>query len=650
MVPAPIIHSHFRNLRRDRVAITWSGTHGIIDQSGNPFDSLAKGATWNYTMDLPRITLVASNSVWAYFKGLSEASTPTTAWREVSFDASSWSNGPAALYYGPDPYTGTDLSDMNGSYSCVFIRQAFNVAFPAALTNMILRVQSDDGCAVWVNGTNIARVRVPAGEIPFNGTSSANATESPAGGPAAWTVLTISDPQTFLVPGTNVIAVQAFNYSLAGSSDFGIDLELSASIADPNLLPPTLLSVSPSAGEVYELTNITVVFSKPVLNVDAGDLLVNGTPVGGVSGSGSIYTFSFGQPAYGNVSITWAASHGIMDTNALPHAFDTTLPGTSWQYTLLNPNAPVLATQTPLAGSTVNALTEVLVNFNKPVMGVDAADLLVNGTPATSVQGSNANYTFSFPQPAYGSVLVSWDSNHGISDLETPANAFDATRPGSAWTYTLVDQTAPVIVAVNPPAGAQVTNLSQITIVFSEAVSGVSAGDLLVNGMPASGSSGSGATYTFTFPQPNASIVNLTWANSHGIYDLAAAPNVFNSTAPGATWSYLTPDTLSPQVASITPAPFATVRSLTQVSVTFNEPVTEVDAADLLINSQPAQSVGGSGSGPYVFQFAAPTNGIVEVLWNAGHGIADLASPANAFAGGEWGTNSTPMPLLQTRF
>src|SRR6185369_8439301 len=116
----------------------------------------------------------------------------------------------------------------------------------------------------------------------------------------------------------------------------------------------------------------------------------------------------------------------------------------------------------------------------------------------------------------------------------------------NSWSYNLLDLIAPTIASVTPTPNTQVTNLTQLTVTFSEAVTGVDAADLRINGVSATGVSGGGATYTFTFAQSGATIVNITWFGSHGITDLAANPNPFNSSAPGATWFYTTPDTLAP--------------------------------------------------------------------------------------------------------
>src|SRR5436190_281557 len=42
-------------------------------------------------------TLIPDHSIWKYFKGLSEASSPTTAWRALDFDEAGWLTGPAPI-------------------------------------------------------------------------------------------------------------------------------------------------------------------------------------------------------------------------------------------------------------------------------------------------------------------------------------------------------------------------------------------------------------------------------------------------------------------------------------------------------------------------------------------------------------------------
>ena len=630
------------------VAITWAAGHGITDLGGNPFNASGAGATWNYNLQGPIIVLVGTNANYKYWKGFTEASSPTTLWRMDGFDDSSWTNGDGPFAYDTNPspidYTvgaQTLLPDMPGAagYLALFLRHQFTVPAAGSVTNIILRHRIDDGAIIWLNGIEIYRSNMGVAGTEYSiATGAANATD-----PAGYTTVNLpASVATLFRTGTNLIAIQGQNANLT-SSDFINSIELSATLLDPLALPPAVNSISPVAGNVLALTNITITFSEGVQDIDATDLLINGNEATSVDGTSNVWTWTFPQPAYGGVNITWAGGANITDLDSPPKPF----VGSPFSYTLLNPSAPTIAILNPAASATMNTLTSIAVTFSEPVMGVNASDLLISGAPAGGVTGSSAGpYTFAFAQPPYGSVAITWAAGHGITDLEPGANAFNPAQPGNTWSYSLADQTPPTLASLNPPAGATVTNLTSLTLTFSEAVVGVNAGDLLVNGTPATGLSGSGAgPYTFTFAQPNTSVVNVNWAIGHGIADTAANP--FNGAA--VSWQYFTPDNVPPMIAAISPAPGATVRDLTQLQVTFSEPVVGVNAADLLINNLPAAAVAGSAAGPYTFTFAQPATGAVSLAWAPVTGIADLAAPPNPFAGGEWGYVLNPNAVFADR-
>ena len=100
--------------------------------------------------------------------------------------------------------------------------------------------------------------------------------------------------------------------------------------------------------------------------------------------------------------------------------------------------------------------------------------------------------------------------------------------------------------------------------------------------------------------------------------------------------------------------PNATVRSLTQVEVLFDEPVAGVDAEDLLVNGLPAASVTRSGGRPLRFEFPAVLDGRINVTWAAAHGITDLSSSALPFGGNAWSytvdSHSVPGDLVINEF
>jgi len=94
-----------------------------------------------------------------------------------------------------------------------------------------------------------------------------------------------------------------------------------------------------------------------------------------------------------------------------------------------------------------------------------------------------------------------------------------------------------------------------------------------------------------------------------------------------------------PTVLSVQPSP-GLITHLTQVTVTFNQPVTGVAAAHLLVNGLGATSVTALDSSTYLFGFVQPPYGNVNIGWSSAHNICDQAEPANRFdatsPGGTW--------------
>lgn len=127
----------------------------------------------------------------------------------------------------------------------------------------------------------------------------------------------------------------------------------------------------------------------------------------------------------------------------------------------------------------------------------------------------------------------------------------------------------------------------------------------------------------------NASVY-LQW-----VWSVASGTNMSNSQALGlddvGIHGLTTPDTTPPTVASTQPEDGWLLNGLPSVTIHFDEPVTGVSAADLTVDGSPADTLTGSGSGPYVFTgYAPPEDGGVSIVLAAGN-IEDLSG--NPFAG-----------------
>jgi hypothetical protein len=183
-------------------------------------------------------TVFPTNAVWKYFTGQGEASSPDPAsWRTVDFDDSPWITGPAPFYNG-EPLTGTLISGMQNNFTCIFLRQKFVLTNSYEFGALTLAARCDDGYIAWINGVEVARYNMPAGFVPFDGLAILSVPE-----PVPYIATNILNPSSFLVAGTNVIAVQAFNYFI-GSGDLQFNAVLTA-FADTNA--PTVAAL-PAGG------------------------------------------------------------------------------------------------------------------------------------------------------------------------------------------------------------------------------------------------------------------------------------------------------------------------------------------------------------------------------------------------------------------
>ncbi len=216
-------------------------------------------------------TLISAGSAWKY---QDNGSNQGTAWRGAVFDDSAWASGPAQLGYG-DGDEATLLSyggNAAARYITTYFRQDFEIATPANITTLTLRVLRDDGCIVYLNGTEVFRSNLPGGTLSF---STLATTAISGADESAWQQVTVS--AGLLVAGANVIAVELHQQS-ASSSDLSLDLELLATEATPARPAVTLLA--PADQDLSNRTTVTFTgTATAAAGLTSATLLVGGPPV-----------------------------------------------------------------------------------------------------------------------------------------------------------------------------------------------------------------------------------------------------------------------------------------------------------------------------------------------------------------------------------
>ena len=378
------------------------------------------------------VTLIDYGATWKMWRGNKTPTRPDYwAWLKPDHDDSEWETAPTPVFFGENVTGGTELDDMKSRYSSFFLRRKFDAPNPDTITSMTLRAKVDDGFVAYINGTEVARHNVDVDKPKYNSAASKAASE-----PLRFRNYSLKNLDEILIDGENTIAVIVLNLRRT-STDVLFDARLTAISVES--VPPKVETVDPPHGLASDLGQISVTFSEPVNGVDATDLRANGQSAQSVEGSGRTWVFQLADLPQGKVNLTWAKNHGITDQAQTPNTLLETANGNRWTYTHADNNPPYVRRTNPPAGLTVKSLDMVGVEFSMPVSGVDADDLLINGTPAKSLTKiSDSHYRFVLGQAPGGEVKIAWDLYHNI----TGTNPFKKTFLPLGWFYH-VDANAP---------------------------------------------------------------------------------------------------------------------------------------------------------------------------------------------------------------
>jgi hypothetical protein len=204
------------------------GVGGVFDRFGDPIDS---GVETPIALYARSAFAISDPHPWRYNdSGLNLSN----AWRQTSFDDSSWSSGlplfgfeTAAL---PEPLR-TPLSFTNGLGDRIityYFRTQFN-SFRSGSGVLRFRTVLDDAAAIYLNGTEIFRIRLPTGPIDYMTQGVGVVGDAVYEGP--FTVCVSN-----LLSGDNVLAVEV-HQSGPNSADLVFGMEL--------------FSMSPMPGECF---------------------------------------------------------------------------------------------------------------------------------------------------------------------------------------------------------------------------------------------------------------------------------------------------------------------------------------------------------------------------------------------------------------
>jgi hypothetical protein len=192
-------------------------------------------------------------SAYQYLKG-SEATELSSDWVNSDFDDSGWLTANTPFWYG-DGSEGTELTDMQGNYSTLFLRTKFTATQLDKITTVSFFADWDDGFVLFINGQEVLSQQAPS-LLTYDALAS-ELHES--GSPEQFDILV---DELNLVEGENTLAIFACNITLSESSDFFFDMSLSGQIEAQELVDSIGIVFSHASGfcqSNFDLTMTTAI-------------------------------------------------------------------------------------------------------------------------------------------------------------------------------------------------------------------------------------------------------------------------------------------------------------------------------------------------------------------------------------------------------
>ena len=469
-------------------------------------------------------------------------------------------------------------------------------------------------------------------------------------------------------------AIQITSNDLGGTGSGGAQTDIDVITITVNPNNPTITGVSATTADgAYgpgQTILVTVSFDANVLVDTSGGspnlLLETGTidrVASYVSGSGTntltfAYTVQSGDRSadLNYVSTSALSLNGATITDNANRTAVLTLPGLNSLNSLAAQKAIVIDGVAASASVTLgdNALkagesTLVTITFTEPVTGFSLANLSVADGSLSNLSSSDGGVTWTATLTpntsvtnASSAVILNYT---GITDAVGNANI------GTETSGTIsIDTTLPVATIEVSDSALKAGETAQVTITFSEPVTGFSNANMTVTGGVLSNviSSDGGITWTGTFT-PNAGVTSASTAiglDYSGITDLAG--NVGVGTTASDSFSI---DTAHPLPVSLTLTGTPTTEALSYTLV-FSEAVTGLDIGDFSL-------VNGSGTTATIGALVAlsPTTyridltnvtgaGTVQLVFTGNHGgVKDLAGNDLNGQGMSGDTHSNSAPV-----
>ncbi len=366
--------------------------------------------------------------------------------------------------------------------------------------------------------------------------------------------ITPSATGTVTVDVAAKVATDATGNPNLPASRFSVQAQLNSQRVQLNSPP----EITDPGDKTYEQGEAVTAFDITVTDANAGDTVtvtVTGLPSGLSYASGQVSGTVAADATAQDYTVTISADDGV--NTAVTETFTITVTP-HW-------NRPTVDITGPTAAQ--KGAFDVRIVFSEDVTGFTQSDVTVGNGSVTLFSGSEYSYDATITPAATGTVTV-----------DVPANvAEDGAEYGNvaAPRYSVeADLDAPTVTITGPTASQ--SDSFDVTITFSESVTGFDKADVTVGGGSATALSGSGAGYTATIT-PTAS----------GTLTVDVAANVAEDGAGHgntAASRFTVPVALTRPTVTIS-GPAGVQKGAFTVSIKFSEAVSGFEQADVTVGN-----------------------------------------------------------------
>ena len=241
------------------------------------------------------IVLVDFGDKWRFHDGNQNLG---TSWRRLGFNDTAWKEGSGLFGFEssalPEPGIQTPLNDED--QLTFYFRKSFQFQGDPAGASLNMDMILDDGAVVYLNGTEVGRIRMPNGTINFTTTSAGGAVTN-----ATLEEDVLQPSGNLLRSGTNELAVELHQVNTTSSDAvFGARLRLTAS-STSSVVINEVLPMPGDAGfiELYNPLPVAVSLKGFFISDDPGQL-----DKAGITGNLAVAPRSFQTISYNDIALT----------------------------------------------------------------------------------------------------------------------------------------------------------------------------------------------------------------------------------------------------------------------------------------------------------------------------------------------------------